>query len=305
MDHSAPTNTTCELRDGFSLVAADPKVFVTYYTIYKNSNPFHRFSWEQHHYAITDASPCYWIYHGTRRIGGVLIRPNLLSGVFLEPPFTDLNTVLGALTAKAIEWSDATQQIMAYGVAPWQVDEYYRHGFRLIEARRNMIRPTEVLPYDFSTDFEVLPATIEHEIATVELLQTAFRGGAGRPITFAEHVDTARTFYHTLIKKSDVLPQASSLVFHRDSGEFAALCHVIEWESWPMIDDIAVRPCYQGRGLATALLKKAITTVAPYYPAIRLFVTVGNPAQSVYYNLGFLPGPEFYELAIPPRTQGQ
>ena len=252
--------------------------------------------------SITDKSPCYWIYEAEKRLGGVLMTPNLLTGLFLEPPFTDVNRVLGSLTTTVKEWSDPALPIRAYGVLPWQYEAYTRHGFRIIEAKRNMIRPTEVLPYEFAEEFDVIKASGEYEPQAAELLNTAFSGGAGRPMSLEQHVDTARTFYGTLIKKSEIMERASSLVFDRATGELVALCHVCEWEGWPMIDDIVVRPGYQGRGLATALLKKAISIVAPHYPAIRLFVTVGNPAQSVYYNLGFLPAPEFYELELPART---
>ena len=299
MNHESTQSTTIEIKGGFTLVAANPSVFVNHYTIYKNSNPFNRFSWEHHLYAITDKSPCYWIFEGGKRIGGVLMRPNLLTGLFLEPPFTDINRVVGILATTVREWSDPTLPIRAYGIVQWQYEAFTRHGFRLNEGKRNMIRPTEVLPYEFADEFEVITASAEYETQAAELLNAAFSGGAGLPMSLEQHVDTARTFYGTLIKKSEVMEKASSLVFDRFTGELVALCHVIEWEGWPMIDDIVVRPQYQGRGLATALLRKAISEVAPHYPAMRLFVTVGNPAQSVYYNLGFLPAPEFYELEIP------
>ncbi|MDP3487491.1 MAG: GNAT family N-acetyltransferase, partial [Bacillota bacterium] len=244
----------------------------------------------------------YWIYEGGKRIGGVLMRPNLLTGLFVEPPFTDINRVLGSLVTTVKEWSDPALPIRAYGIVQWQYEAFTRHGFRIIEGRRNMIRPTEILPYEFAEEFEIMAAREEYEVQTAELLHAAFDGGAGIPMTLAQHVETARDFYGTFIKKSEVMARASSLVFNRATGELVALCHVREWEGWPMIDDIVVRPQYQGRGLATALLRKAISEVAPHYPAIRLFVTVGNSAQSVYYNLGFIPGSEFYELEIPARV---
>jgi ribosomal protein S18 acetylase RimI-like enzyme len=63
--------------------------------------------------------------------------------------------------------------------------------------------------------------------------------------------------------------------------------------------DIAVHPEYQRRGLATRMLKKALTILKSEYSILRFGVAMGNPAESVYYNLGFLSGVTQYTLAIP------
>ena len=47
------------------------------------------------------------------------------------------------------------------------------------------------------------------------------------------------------------------------------------------------------------MLKKGISTLNKNYSVVRLFVTKGNPAESMYYELGFVQGVEFskYYLA--------
>jgi len=299
MGDTIQNSNTHQISGGFSLIAADPKIFVNYYTVYKNSNPFHRFTWEHYLYAINDESPCHWVYKDGALVGGSLVAPNRLSGVFTIPPYNDNNALLRSLTQYVISISDTAKPIRAIGVAPWQLEFYTRHGFRIIEGKRNMIRPTEVMSYAFAPEFEVLPACADYAKMAIDLLVAAFAGNAGRPITFEEIVDTVQVYYNTLIKRDSMLPEASSLVFDRATGQLVALCHVIMWEGWPLIDDVVVHPDYQGRGLATNMIKKSLSISAMHYPAMRLFVTVGNPAQSVYYNLGFLPAPEFYELEIP------
>lgn len=38
------------------------------------------------------------------------------------------------------------------------------------------------------------------------------------------------------------------------------------------------------------MLKKVLTVLNNEYPIIRLFVTIGNVVESVYYELEFIPG---------------
>ena len=47
------------------------------------------------------------------------------------------------------------------------------------------------------------------------------------------------------------------------------------------------------------MLKKALTVLNNEYPILRLFVTIGNVAESVYYELGFIQGAEFKIFYIP------
>ncbi|MFK4169671.1 GNAT family N-acetyltransferase [Paenibacillus lautus] len=59
-------------------------------------------------------------------------------------------------------------------------------------------------------------------------------------------------------------------------------------------------PTYRGRGLATRMLKRALSVLKDKYPVLRLYVMEGNDAESVYLNLGFIPGVlEIQSMYIP------
>ncbi|WP_238327914.1 GNAT family N-acetyltransferase [Paenibacillus gorillae] len=63
---------------------------------------------------------------------------------------------------------------------------------------------------------------------------------------------------------------------------------------------IGVLPAYRGKGLATLMLKRALSILKDHYPILRLYVMEGNEAESVYYNLGFAPGvQEIQSMRIP------
>jgi ribosomal protein S18 acetylase RimI-like enzyme len=94
---------------------------------------------------------------------------------------------------------------------------------------------------------------------------------------------------------------ASSLVYDQSTGQLAGACLINESVGWPNLWNIVVHPAYQGRGLATNMLKRALSTLHQQYPVLRLLVTQGNAAESVYYNLGFQPGLVRSTLYLPSR----
>jgi ribosomal protein S18 acetylase RimI-like enzyme len=50
---------------------------------------------------------------------------------------------------------------------------------------------------------------------------------------------------------------------------------------------VALLPDFRGMGVGTALLADLIHTARPFYPALSLSVSTGNPAQHLYKRLGF------------------
>ena len=50
---------------------------------------------------------------------------------------------------------------------------------------------------------------------------------------------------------------------------------------------VALLPDFRGMGVGTVLLADLIHTARPFYPALSLSVSPGNPAQRLYERLGF------------------
>ena len=99
----------------------------------------------------------------------------------------------------------------------------------------------------------------------------------------------ALTFYfeHNSL---EILNHASGVILDRSTKKPVAACLITLWEDLPIVSNIAVLPSHRGNGLATALLGQALTVLHGNYDVVRLFVTVGNGAEALYYNLGFHPG---------------
>ncbi len=71
------------------------------------------------------------------------------------------------------------------------------------------------------------------------------------------------------------------------------------WKSgdMPVIMATGVKEEYRNRGLATKMLKHALTVLHDHYPAIRLEVNIGSAAHRLYQNLGFITGANVEELS--------
>ncbi|WP_053367764.1 hypothetical protein [Bacillus sp. FJAT-27245] len=85
-----------KIDNEFILIDAKLKDFAVHYTTYRE-NVFFRQSWEKRMAIFESNIPSYWLVHNGKRIGGVCIEPNMLWSLFLEPPFTDLYSVIAVL----------------------------------------------------------------------------------------------------------------------------------------------------------------------------------------------------------------
>ncbi|UVI29020.1 GNAT family N-acetyltransferase [Paenibacillus spongiae] len=283
-----------KLEGGFGLLQADPGAFAVHYSTYRE-NIFFRQSWERRLAIFGDDAPCYWITFRTKRIGGVCLEPNELSSFFLEPPYTDVYQVLTVLKKYLAEISDKGKSIQAYGILPYHAEAFTRAGFVLTEARRVMIRPTEICPPpDWGTAFHIIPPTHEksEEIAVLFLESYSGEDHIGYPAdnTMDQHRSYLTSYFAH--NTAGILTDASRLVVDKRNNKLAGVCLISIWEDLPLISNIAVLPEYRGKQIATKLITHALTVLNPSYEVLRLFVTIGNPAESLYTNLGFYSGLE-------------
>ncbi|SYX83382.1 GNAT family N-acetyltransferase [Paenibacillus alvei] len=103
---------------------------------------------------------------------------------------------------------------------------------------------------------------------------------------------------------NDLVRNASTIVVDSHTNEVIGVCLVSMQGSYPAIYNIAVHPSYTGQGIATRMLQTALSNLNGHFPVLRLYVMQGNTAESVYHNLGFMPGPiEVQRMYIPAQTE--
>jgi len=291
--------THYDLSDGYSLERADPKEFAIHAAIYLSADTRFELDWDVRLSTLVRVGESgYWIKQEGHRIGGVMLRPNLMTGLFLEPPFGDVYQVLRRLKRLLVHWSDKNADVNAVEIPPDQREYFHRLGFQLRNAVRCMIRPTETFDVSWGDDFVAAQPRKENEQEIARLMSEAFSHLGFGEMTLEEQTQSVR---HWFVKQmeAEILGRASTLVYEKGTNRLVGACLIMLWQSWPVVYDVAVSPAFQGRGLATKMLQRALTVLKERYPVLRLNVTVKNPAESVYYNLGFLPGVEIAHLYIP------
>jgi transposase InsO family protein len=72
---------------------------------------------------------------------------------------------------------------------------------------------------------------------------------------------------------------------------------------FPDVFNIGGVPTYRNNGLASNMLKRALTFLKADYPILRISVLQGTYAESLYYNLGFMPAEVEVERFILPSSE--
>jgi len=72
------------------------------------------------------------------------------------------------------------------------------------------------------------------------------------------------------------------------------------WPGGPWVADVFVHPAYAGRGVASALVRRAVARAADAgYSTVGLSVTDANPARSTYERLGFRRSASYWRISLP------
>ncbi|WP_422661145.1 GNAT family N-acetyltransferase [Paenibacillus sp. EC2-1] len=296
-----------DLSSEYSIRRADPEEWGIYCSVYYDMR-YIGFFREQGFDNSRNNS--FWIYRGGFKIGGVRISPNTMYHLFFIPPFQETFEVLKLLKLTLIRWSDRTKPIKAYEILPDQVSLFTRAGFWPDEFRcRWMQRPTDHFDVVWGDTLIIKsPQILDNGrgemryINEDEIAQSDFQSFVGG----FEAVRRKKSSLEDFIPDedpnytNDILVQASTLVYDKDTGLLVANCRLCLQDNQAAVYSIGVLPMYRGMGLATSMLKRALTSLKDHYPILRLYVMEGNDAESVYLNLGFVPGvQEIQSMCIP------
>lgn len=99
---------------------------------------------------------------------------------------------------------------------------------------------------------------------------------------------------------NEELLKASTLVYDKRSNQPVGACLISLQGNSPAVFNVAVLPSHRRQGLATNMLKRALSILQNDFSLLRLYVMQGNEAELVYHSLGFLLGLlEVQECCIP------
>lgn len=300
-----------ELSNDYSIRKAESEEWGVYCSIYYNIHYIGFFREDGFNSAQKNA---FWIYQGESKIGGVRMSPNRIYHLFVIPPFNDTFVVLKLLKKLLIYWSDRTEPIKTFEVLPDQVHLFARAGFWPDEFRcRWMQRPTDHFELEWNEEFRIESPQIEDDgkgakrfILEDQIAECSYASFAGsleatrrKHFSYEDFIPSEEPNY-----TNEALLTASTLVYDRKSGQLIANCLLGLQGDYAAVYSIGVMPGYRGKGIATLMLKRGLSLLKDKYPFLRLYVMEGNDAESVYTNLGFVPGvQEIQSMYIPVNDQ--
>jgi len=273
----------------YRLVESDRTMFSKYFATYYKNNWF-RPSWDDLTKVLSYSDDGYWVYAGEDKAAGVYMPDHSIGLVFGIPPYSITTELIQFLKNHAIKAWNLTKELHAHNVLDEQESAYREAGFVWIGSRQCMLRPTEHLQTSMNLNYEDRKPAVEDMSSIAEVFSKAYANG---PDEREERVyaDDLFQYFGAVPEK---LLEASSLIYDRTTDEIAGVCLISIWEGSPLVYSIAVLQQHRGKGLATAMLDKALTVLEPDYPVLRLFVTRGNQAELLYRNKGFLSGGEYH-----------
>lgn len=301
---------TYALSSEYFIRMAEPEEWGVYCSVYYNMQ-YNGFFREESYTAARRNS--FWIYKGEMKIGGVRMAPNVIYHLFFVPPFNDSLEVLKQLKRILNHWSDRTKPIKTFEVLPDQVQLYTMAGFWPDEFRcRWMQRPTERFEVIWDDNLIIeSPQIVVNEMGDKrfinedEIARCDFESFSGGFEAIRRKKFSLEDFFPNEDPNytNEILVQASTMVFDKDTGQLIANCRLCLQGNIAAVYSIGVIPAYRGRGLATLMLQRALTTLKDKYPILRLYVMEGNDAESVYFNLGFMPGVQEIQTMYIPGDQ--
>jgi ribosomal protein S18 acetylase RimI-like enzyme len=159
-----------------------------------------------------------------------------------------------------------------------------------------MIRPTERFDVSWGDEFEAVSLSEERKMEIARFYHRTsaplYHQSSGGNLEEALY-DIERYFdYHS--KKSpyksryEIFLEASTLVYDKQTEQLVALCLMAGSDKEGHMFNIFVDPSYRRRGLATKMIKRALTVYADEYSHVDLETEKENPARLLYEKLDFV-----------------
>lgn len=281
-----------DLGDGLRLVYKEPKEYIRYYSIYygqKYADYFFRRSTETMIEVASIFDCGYLIMKEENIIGGVFLKPNFMSDLFVIPPYENYEELAHKVLSHLKKISKPEEKIFLREIVEEHVATYIQKGCEVNEVNYWMIRPTQslqaVLPEGYLSK-SVIWEDIE-DIAC--LIMKAYEANPaykqiGTKEDYANHVKEFIEKYQT----NGIMDECSRVIVEQSTENIVGVCLHMEFEHYPLIMSLAVDPEHQQKGIGRFLLTNSINISSKEYPATRLAVLKDNSAIKLYEDLGFI-----------------
>jgi ribosomal protein S18 acetylase RimI-like enzyme len=281
----------------FTFVKADKELFAVYQTIYSNTDIELWYDWKTRLKDTMWSDKCYFVMKDNEKIGGAIIDNGSIAYPFTILPYCDKLEFFKQLHKKVFDITNSGT-IYTSGMLSEDIPLLLSMGYRVLRTRTAMIRPTDIVDVVLE-GYKLKIPTIDNAVDIANIFFEAFSGGIDYEVFGTPTIDECtQDVVDNLRFFTDCETIEQSCIIY-DNDKPVAACLIGGNPSVPNgfsgIYDIAVIPMYRNRGIATFMIKRALTIAKQKHnsQAMRLFVTEGNPAKRLYNALGFMPGPSF------------
>lgn len=279
----------CNLED-YKICKADSYEWARYHAIYRLSN-FNewmslKFQGDIDRYKKVDF--CYWVTKGDKRIGGALVKANMLKCIFTIPPFNNKKILIEKLSLYADSISDKSNAIEVPDADLKSIEHYESLGYNLDTINKLMVCATNEFDVHWEEQYRIISPEIEDSEAMAKLYYETYRKNKVSENQSYEFQVSSVNVYFNHVSSMKVPNSWSTLIYNISTNKLIAACIVGLVNELPYILDFVVHPEFQRKGLASKMMKRTLNLVASDYPAIRLNVVVGNDAEIFYDKLGFI-----------------
>ena len=273
--------------------------FSIYHAVYNQKNIFLSYDWNEHLEKFFPNDNGYLVVKDGTAIGGVTINKKHISAPFLIPPFCDelefwrelLNLLYHSESTLFLDFisNDHSRALNELGAVK-------KRG------QRRMLRPTSKSDVLLSDDFYIAKPAIEDRD---EIVKTVYQAHLHGYTTTVDGVPDINDFAEAVDRRFVSFSQTNTLHFGtiikmKDSNRITAVClagiYPDSANHFSTIYQVSVIPQYRRKGLAKAMILNSINTAYKVSPVIGLGVMVGNPAELLYNEIGFISGCEYYDL---------
>lgn len=291
-----------DLGGGFRLEHAETPLFAVYQAIYAEADVEMWYDWKMRVNDTLEAEDCYFLTRDGQKLAGVIVKDGKFLYPFLIPPFCD-RTFFYHLLHRAVRATlpAETRTITAIDVLDADVETLLTMGYRRTnKARRVMVRPTDRFEITPPQGFEMVMPEPGNAEAITAMLNQAFAGGIHAEAYGLLKTEEIAEWIKSTVETSSL--DVSSLVYETSTRKLVGACLAglppNAVNGFAFVSDMGVLPEYQNRGLGALMLRRALTQAHPRAQVMKLVVTIGNPAESLYRRLGFLPGPRFTRMTF-------
>ena len=160
----------CNLEE-YKICKADSKEWARYHAIYRlsNFNEWMPLSFQGEIDRYKNVEFCYWVTKGNKRIGGALVKPNMIKCLFTIPPFNDKKILIEKLSLYLDSISEKNKPIEVTAVDLKSIKDYEILGYKLDQINKLMVCATNTFDVTWEEHYKIISPQIEHAEAMAKL----------------------------------------------------------------------------------------------------------------------------------------